>query len=516
MKKTILFLILATVSTAAIAQPQVVFSNSPEKKLVSNKTYEGIVAENNEFFYVLEDEGTTYTDKKPTLFKYRKSDVSLASSTLLNVDGKKNESTRFYKVLSLADGMFYIQTKIGTNEIYFIGQKVNADGVADSKVVYLDTLKCTATAKEEYYHLNTIVDVELAPNKQKFTLVRRKSSGDQLNFVAKVFSSSISLMEMRSFTIKSEQSFSLLSSLTFTNAGELYFMLKKGTQPERTIDRVYTSCNYTEEKYFVGKLGSKNSFVEAPLAAESKYFADAKLIIDEAKSRVIVGAIYSKSNVGANGAVLFTFDMNLKSTSTSAKEFQPNYVANTFSAYTSMSNEMENRVAVKNIVVKEDGNIIVLAEVYNLFNYTMGNSSSNYLHEYFQDIIVFQAKPTGEVTWISKVPKQQYAANFGASHAASYLAIVANNELYITYIDDKKNFNLAAGKKRTLLNNPGKAFSFLAKVSGDGKVTITKLMSEDNIDNLVKPIESMANQQEKVIYFQSVKAISYRYGKVTF
>ena len=41
-------------------------------------------------------------------------------------------------------------------------------------------------------------------------------------------------------------------------------------------------------------------------------------------------------------------------------------------------------------------------------------------------------------------------------------------------------------------------------------------MSEDNIDNLAKPIESMANQQEKVIYFQSVKAISYRYGKVTF
>lgn len=103
--------------------------------------------------------------------------------------------------------------------------------------------------------------------------------------------------------------------------------------------------------------------------------------------------------------------------------------------------EMQNLVMDK-IVINSDGSLVLVGEQY--FMQAHYTQKGVYYTYHYNDILVAKIDPAGSMAWIKKLPKRQQGSR--GLGGMSYKHFSANNNHYLLYLDNVKNYNLPDDK----------------------------------------------------------------------
>lgn len=101
-----------------------------------------------------------------------------------------------------------------------------------------------------------------------------------------------------------------------------------------------------------------------------------------------------------------------------------------------------NHLQLSDMVFLEDGSIILIGEQYYTVTHTHSSTNGSYstTSSFYNDILMSKIDPSGELVWMSKLPKRQ-KGGIGQG-GLSYAHFYSNDKHYLFYIDNLRNRNL--------------------------------------------------------------------------
>jgi hypothetical protein len=201
--------------------------------------------------------------------------------------------------------------------------------------------------------------------------------------------------------------------------------------------------------------------------------------------------------------------------------------------------------SIDKLITRSDGGVIMVAEQYFIDerwrnnNYGLGGwGNSAFYNPYafgsfndpynrngfnnnrrpdyyfnYNDIIVVNIQPDGEIAWTARVPKRQESINDFGQNSSYGMSIVADKLCFI-YNDDPKNLDPRARKIQT--ENPDKySVVTVAEVDRNGTVTRAPLFQNKEQGVVVRPkLSKQVGRRDMAIYGESGRR--YKFGVLTF
>jgi hypothetical protein len=308
---------------------------------------------------------------------------------------------------------------------------------------------------------------------------------------------------------------------------------------------------------------------EYKIMLKDKFITELTFRVADDGDLVFSGFYSEKDAKGMKGTCFFKINPKTKDmTSVSTREFGFDFVTQNLSerskerAKTAVANDNKEKEPelfsynLDKLILRSDGGAILIAEQYfieersNNFNnfgspYGMGgmspysyyspyyssfynpysfyspygynsyrrNNGRNDLYYHYNDIIVVNIRPDGEIDWAARIPKRQLSSNDGGLFSSYAMSIVAD-KLYFTYNEDPRN--LDPRNKRTYTEEPDKySVVVLAEINRQGEVRRTPLFQnkEEGITSRPK-ICRQIGRNKMAIYGE--RGRSYRFGLLTF
>jgi len=182
---------------------------------------------------------------------------------------------------------------------------------------------------------------------------------------------------------------------------------------------------------------------------------------------------------------------------------------------------------IDQLLLREDGGAILIAEEYFESNYSRGGTGfyagpfgsnqrefvTNYHHN---DILIINLNPNGSIGWTKKIAKRQNTTDGG--HYSSYSSAIINDKLYLFYNDHAKNlFKENTDKKdRTydlLLNNDA-VFS-MSVITPTGNLKQLKLFRAGESEVYMRPTVIQQISTNEILIYGDKQRKS-RFGKIVF
>ena len=237
------------------------------------------------------------------------------------------------------------------------------------------------------------------------------------------------------------------------------------------------------------------------------------------KGHLICSGFYSNGSVaGIKGAYFMRIDpKENKVLSRSVKEFDFEFITQ------DMNERQKERAArreangkdvnlfeydLDEIVIREDGGAVLIGEQYYVEEVERSRynpstetwTETTTYHYYYNDIIVVNISPEGEIEWNLRIPKYQHSINDNGFRSSYHLMVVENQMCFLFY-DDDDNFDVPIDEE------PGRSsYESLALValdlSGDSKKY--KLIAEEEIELrfIPKYFERLSDKEVLLYGFQ--------------
>ncbi len=156
------------------------------------------------------------------------------------------------------------------------------------------------------------------------------------------------------------------------------------------------------------------------------------------------------------------------------------------------------------------GNSRFNSPFYNPYGY---NNYREEIYTYnYNDIIVVNIKPTGEIEWTARIPKHQETTNDGG-YFSSYAMSVVRDKFHFVFNDNPKNFDPNDNSNR-LYNYDGRnAIISLATIDRNGQVSMKPLFDNKQAGITTRPkICKQIGRNEMLIYGE--RGRKYRFGNL--
>lgn len=302
---------------------------------------------------------------------------------------------------------------------------------------------------------------------------------------------------------------------------------------------------------------------EYKILLKDKFVTDLTFRIADDGDIVCAGFYSEKDAKGMKGSCFFKINPRTKDmTSISTREFDFNFVT----ANLSDRSKMQAKAAVDRddkerapelfdysldkLIMRSDGGVILIAEQYfveermlnnNMYGYSpygfspyglnswnspyysswydpygyrnnRGNRRSDFYFNY-NDIIVVNIQPDGEIAWTTRIPKRQISTNDGGMYSSFAMSIVAD-KLYFAYNENPKN--LDPNRTKTVAETPDKySVVTLAEVARDGSLKRYPMFSNRDKGVVTRPkICRQVGRRDMAVYGESGR--TYRFGVLSF
>lgn len=171
--------------------------------------------------------------------------------------------------------------------------------------------------------------------------------------------------------------------------------------------------------------------------------------------------------------------------------------------------------SLDHLVLRSDGGAVLVAEQYYVFQEVYqdwnGRIYTNYTYNY-NDIIVVNIRPDGEIEWARRIPKRQVTVNDGGYYS-SYAMATTPGGFYFVFNDNPRNFDPSNDR---LYNFNGRgSIVTLTRVAQDGELSSYPLFTNRDADIITRPkICRQIGSRRMIVYGERRK--SYRFGRVDF
>lgn len=177
------------------------------------------------------------------------------------------------------------------------------------------------------------------------------------------------------------------------------------------------------------------------------------------------------------------------------------------------------RFSLDELVLRSDGGAVLIAEQYYVYTvsyrdyYSYYNTSLQYDYYYnYNDIIVVNIRPSGEIEWTCRIPKRQETYNDGG-YFSSYAMSIVRDKMFFVYNDNGRNFD--PGSERLYNFNGRNSVIALTEVNRDGSAHTYPLYNNRDAEIITRPkICKQIGRKEMLVYGE--RGRSYRFASLSF
>ncbi len=548
----------------ALTRPPLQWSKEYEEP--ANSNLQKVIGTEGGGFYALRihQKGVMGTGSINAIIEYYDASMKLLRSKELDLEYKGKD--RFLKDVVMLQGKLWLLSYFYNEKhekTYLFAQRINNQTLTMSRDIMMISEQ-DETNKER----QDVFNYSISRDSSKIVVfTRQPSERREQEFAMTVFDSDFTEVWSKNARLPyGRKSFSV-DEYQIDKNGNVYLLGVVYTEgSNRTERKGKPTYQYDLIAYM---RDSTLDIQEYKIMLKDKFITELTFRVADDGDLVFSGFYSEKDAKGMKGTCFFKINPKTKDmTSVSTREFGFDFITQNLSdrskerakaAVAADNKEKEPELFSYNLdklILRSDGGAILIAEQYfieernNNFNnfgspYSMGGMSpySNYspyyssfynpysfyspygynsynrnngrsdLYYHYNDVIVVNIRPDGEIDWAARIPKRQLSRNDGGLFSSYAMSIVAD-KLYFTYNEDPRN--LDPRNKRTYTEEPDKySVVVLAEINRQGEVRRTPLFQnkEEGITSRPK-ICRQIGRNKMAIYGE--RGRSYRFGLLTF
>lgn len=514
--------------------------NEPNNSFLSK-----VVHSDQNGFHALRIQGLGAKKDKPTILLeyYDKNQMKLKKSAELDLKFKKKR--RDFENVIVAGGNMYFLTSFNNQakkKNYLFAQRVNLKTLrASQKLIKLAEVGTKNLYQEGGFrhHLSKDTSKVLI-----YSMLPKKKKQPE-RFSLQVFDNQMDLLWDKEVQLPFNDEKFAVEEYKVDNEGNVY-MLGVIYQDKARVRRS-GSPNY--QYVILAYRNGGESVEEYKINLNKKFITDLTFRVAKNGDLIFSGFYSDKGTYSVKGTYFFRLNPTTKEIyNKNLKAFDFDFLTEHLSdnQYNKAKKNAKRgvpelyRYALDDLILRSDGGAVLVAEQYYVQRRYNNNNSYGYSpygfgygygfnryrsyndpynrynddYEYFyNDIIVVNIQPNGEIEWTARIPKQQVTRNDGGYYS-SYAMSIANGKFYFVYNDNFKNFE---PKKK-----PDKWYSYtgrnsvitLAEVNKEGQVEFYPLFSETEASVTTRPkVCKQVGRQEMLIYGE--RGRKFRFGSLT-
>jgi hypothetical protein len=527
---------------------------SEEYQEPANTEIKKIIATEGGGFYTLRSHqaGLMGTGKQKPIIEYYNSRMKLVRSRELDLDYKGKE--RQLKDVVMVSGRLWMLSFFYNEKhekTYLFAQEVNKNTLNLVKdIVKVGEQDETNRERQDVF--------SLAQSRDSSKIVifnRQPNSKDGQSFSLNVYDADFTELWSKEAKLPYGKKNFGVEDYQVDNKGNVYIL---GIIYTEGANRMQRRGKATYQYDIVAYLRDSTLDVqEYKIVMKDRFVTDLTFRIADDGEIVCAGFYSEKDAKGMKGSCFFKINPRTKDmTSISTREFDFNFVT----ANLSSRNKMQAKAAtdkddkerepelfdysLDKLIMRSDGGVILIAEQYYVEERLLNNTpygyspygysawSSPYYSSYYDpyrynrsnnrradyyfnynDIIVVNIQPDGEIASTTRIPKRQVSINDGGTYSSYTMSIVAD-KLYFAYNENPKN--LDPNRAKTVAETPDKySVVTLAEVSRDGSLKRYPMFSNKDKGVVTRPkICRQVGRHEMAVYGESGR--TYRFGVLSF
>jgi len=545
-------LILIGLCTTLLAQPldkMATIDWSESYNEPNNSFLSKIIHSDQEGFYALRVQGLGNKKTKPNIFVeyYDKNKMRLKKS--VELDLKFKNKRRDFEDILVAGGNMYFLTSFNNQakkKNYLFAQKVNKTTLRPSKQL---TKLAEVDTKNLYqeggfrHHLSKDTSKILL-----YSMLPKKKRQPE-RFSLQVFDNQLTPIWEKEVQLPFNDENFTVQEYKVDNEGNVYMlgMIHEGGKAMKKDDKP----NY--QYVVLAYRNNGNAVEEYKVKLNKKFITDLTFRVDNSGDLIFSGFYSDKGTYSVKGTYFFRLNPETKeiyNKNLKAFDFQflteylsDNKVAKAKKSAKKGKTPELYRYALDDLILRSDGGAVLVAEQYyvqrrnnnndfygyggglygygapgigfrNRSNFYNNNFYADEYEYYYNDIIVVNIQPNGEIEWTARIPKQQISTNDGG-YFSSYAMSIVKDKFYFVFNDNIKNYE---PKK-----NPDKWYSYtgrnsvitLAEVNKDGAVDLQPLFGETEASIITRPkVCKQVGRNDMIIYGE--RGRNFRFGNLVF
>ncbi len=344
---------------------------------------------------------------------------------------------------------------------------------------------------------------KLSYNRQKLAIVDLAAykRREQDQFGAQVFDKDMNLLWSKDMKVPYRDDLFDIEEYEVDSEGNFYLLAivyegravkRRGGKPNYQ----YSIWAYTDEG---------NTSKEYKMGLDDWFITEMNFKVSNSGSIVCAGFYSPRNTFHMNGTFYQSINPRTAEVEVqTTKAFEKKFLAEFMSDKRAEKGRGLFRFDLDNMILRGDGGAVLMAEQFYIdervirqgsgFNNSFGNNTRVDYYFYYNDIIVVNIAPDGEIEWATKVPKAQMTRNDGG-HFSSYSYMLKGRNIHLIYNDNPKN--LFPNNSKTFSFNGKKSVVTLATLSADGSFKRSLLFSnrEERIVTRPKACEQMSLEQ---------------------
>ncbi|MEL7020332.1 MAG: hypothetical protein AAGK47_01870, partial [Bacteroidota bacterium] len=286
------------------------------------------------------------------------------------------------------------------------------------------------------------------------------------------------------------------------------------------------------------------SFEEYKLDLKDKFITDLTFRAGRKNELICTGLYSEKGTYSVKGTYFFRLNTATKEIyNKNLKEFEFEFLTQTFSerqiarAARAEQQGDEQRSAelyrfqLDDLILRSDGGAVLIAEQYFIYErfrndtfdplrfdrfgglYRNTGNQVDYYYNY-NDIIVVNIRPNGEIEWATRIPKRQVTVNDGGYYS-SYAMAAVRDKIYFIFNDNGRNFATDQTDRRIYNFNGKNSVISLAEVRIDGSMQVYPLFNNREADIIARPKISKQTGRKRMLLYGE-RGRKYRFGELIF
>ena len=530
-KYLILFFFISSLSTAFAQGKELPYyiQWGQELKEPSGTFLSKIIMSNADHFYALREKASKIPGEGPSkiyIEKYNKQMKLLKSKAIdIKYKGKKMEME---DILVVNRELYLLSSfnNIGKKKNYLFAQKIDPNRlVPEKKLTKIGEINTKNKYKEGFFNFHISKDSSkvLVYNEPPYN----KKKAEQ--FDLRVFDNQFNEIWSKQVVLPYKDKGFIVEEYQVDNQGNVYLLAlvfpngkqfrKKGKPNFRYSILAYTNNGENMQEY--------------PISLDEKFITDLTFRISN-RGKIVCSGFYSdKGTTSIRGTYFFRlnprdgtiedqndkdFDFSFLTADASDRKIAK-YMDAERSGKKKKQAELE-RYALDHLILRNDGGALLIAEQYFVREYVdndnffwgdpyyrnnFGNTFDYYYN--YNDIIVVNIRPNGEIQWTARIPKRQSTVNDGG-YFSSYAMSIVRDKIYFIYNDDARNFDNSSG--RFYEYDGRRSVIALSQLSTNGSVKTFPILSAGGANVVTRPkVCRQTGRREMVIYGENGKKFKF-------
>lgn len=321
---------------------------------------------------------------------------------------------------------------------------------------------------------------------------------------------------------KKDKDFGLVD-LAVTPDNKVYMLAWENYEKEEKKNKTKKDPKYYYS-FYVYDLDKQDAEPEVFKIELDKKFIN-KLEFEIVDDQIVIGGFYGKKN---SSDISGTFYMRMsrldgKELASDTYDFDKEFISQFYSEKQMQRADKKGKeldvpeIVLRDFILRDDGGALLIGEQYYIrevcYMDSRGNMRCIYYY-YYNDIIVTNITPSGEIEWSVKIPKKSVDTQGG--YFLGYVMGYTDRKLYFFFNDHIDNANEVDPDKVKFLNNLKKSAIVMVTVDMQGKMDKEMLLSQEKMKYYFKPKASTWIEGTKDMIFYCLGSSKERLGKFTF